>query len=78
MDYLGENTTKCTEPSQEPNLNFLSSIVKKKGKINVVSWITAMSVTGEEKKLGKALQYVSCVLWVKVEWDRVRGASKTY
>lgn len=38
----GKNTTKFTEPSQEPGLNFLLFIVRKKGKMSIINWIRAM------------------------------------
>lgn len=38
----GKNTTKFTEPSQKPGLNFLHFIVRKVGKMRIINWVRAM------------------------------------
>lgn len=71
----GKNTTKFTEPSQEPDLNFLHFIVRKKGKMSIINWIRAMiQALGGRRgiELGKALGPVSSIPRVKgVRWSGV-------
>lgn len=76
----GKNTTKFTEPSQEPDLNFLHFIVRKKGKMSIINWIRAMiQALGGRRgiELGKALGPVSSIPRVKgVRWSGVRRGSE--
>lgn len=64
----GKNTTKFTELSQEPGLNFLHFIVRKQGKISIIKWIRTNDTSIAERggrELGKALGPVSSLSKVK-------------